>query len=78
MGPLVGLSTIAEQTKQLIFVILATWTLMSGPITSLLDAPSGSNIKDKLTALWVERKLAELTFVGLMVYYTPNSFQAYN
>jgi hypothetical protein len=49
-----------------ICTILVPWQSMYGPVQSLLQADNHS--KDSLTDSWKDKKLAELTFVGLTVW----------
>ncbi|KAK4209373.1 hypothetical protein QBC37DRAFT_324064, partial [Rhypophila decipiens] len=50
--------------KRFFQIIFAPWPSTYEPIKSLLNAPTAAE-KDLLTATWRDRKLAELSFVGI-------------
>jgi len=60
------LSILFGSLSRCIRTVFAPWLSMYRPIESLLSAPSDVE-KDLLTATWRDRKLAELTFVGVTV-----------
>ncbi len=53
-------------SKRLIQIVFAPWPATIQPIHSLLNAPT-ETAKDFLTATWRDRKLSELSFVGITV-----------
>lgn len=47
-------------------IVFAPWPSTYEPVKSLLNAPSEAE-KDQLTATWRDKKLGELSFVGITV-----------
>ncbi|KAH0543152.1 hypothetical protein FGG08_002497 [Glutinoglossum americanum] len=58
------LSTVFNLALRVLRIVFAPWSATYGPIKSLLNAPSDPE-KDYLTAAWRDRKLSELSFVGI-------------
>ena len=56
----------ARSAARFLQIVFAPWPSTYEPIKSLLNAPTEAE-KDLLTAAWRDRKLAELSFVGITV-----------
>ncbi|KAK3390635.1 hypothetical protein B0H63DRAFT_466188 [Podospora didyma] len=57
-------STLFTSLKRFFQIVFAPWPSTYEPIKSLLNAPTTAE-KDVLTATWRDRKLSELSFVGI-------------
>jgi hypothetical protein len=61
-----ALLVLLREAVRIFDVIFAPWPSTYEPIKSLLNAASEAE-KDDLTAAWRNRKLSELSFVGITV-----------